>query len=116
MNRDELYNVLDALRNGESSVADVMDTLSRSGIDPLNFAHVDVDLARRCGLPEVVFGPGKTADQMSEIVKSLYDARSIRDPRGPGYCVQGDRVGPAYRPSLRLCCTVFVFDSSTSGI
>jgi NCAIR mutase (PurE)-related protein len=34
-------------------------------------ATVDLDRQRRCGFPEVVFGPGKTGDQLRQIVTSL---------------------------------------------
>jgi pyridinium-3,5-biscarboxylic acid mononucleotide synthase len=34
-------------------------------------ATVDLDRRRRCGFPEVVFGPGKTVDQLREIVAAL---------------------------------------------
>jgi NCAIR mutase (PurE)-related protein len=36
-------------------------------------ATVDLDRHRRCGFPEVVFGPGKTADQLCKIVGSLVE-------------------------------------------
>ena len=37
----------------------------------LEFATVDVDRERRQGLPEVVYGPGKTPAQIAEIVRVL---------------------------------------------
>jgi len=37
----------------------------------LGFANVDVDRERRQGLPEVVYGPGKTPEQIAEIVRVL---------------------------------------------
>jgi pyridinium-3,5-biscarboxylic acid mononucleotide synthase len=37
----------------------------------LGFATVDVDRERRQGLPEVVYGPGKTPEQIAEIVRVL---------------------------------------------
>ena len=33
--------------------------------------NVDLDRQRRCGFPEVVFGPGKTVEQLREIVRLL---------------------------------------------
>jgi NCAIR mutase (PurE)-related protein len=33
--------------------------------------HIDLDRQRRCGFPEVVFGPGKTIEQLREIVALL---------------------------------------------
>jgi NCAIR mutase (PurE)-related protein len=34
-------------------------------------ATIDLDRRRRCGFPEVVFGPGKTIEQLREIIVSL---------------------------------------------
>jgi NCAIR mutase (PurE)-related protein len=42
----------------------------------LGFATVDVDRERRQGLPEVVYGPGKTPDQILGIVTTLLDGSS----------------------------------------
>ena len=39
--------------------------------DDLGFAVVDLDRERRQGLPEIVYGPGKTADEIVAIVTSL---------------------------------------------
>jgi NCAIR mutase (PurE)-related protein len=40
----------------------------------LGFAQVDTDRLRRCGLPEVIFCPGKTSAQIGAIIRSLRDA------------------------------------------
>jgi NCAIR mutase (PurE)-related protein len=40
----------------------------------LEFATVDVDRERRQGLPEVVYGPGKTAGQIAGIVRVLLES------------------------------------------
>ena len=39
--------------------------------DDLGFAVVDLDRERRQGLPEIVYGPGKTAEEIAAIVSSL---------------------------------------------
>jgi NCAIR mutase (PurE)-related protein len=39
----------------------------------LTSATVDLDRRRRCGFPEVVFGPGKTLDQLRGIVATLIE-------------------------------------------
>jgi len=39
-------------------------------------ARLDLSRAARCGFPEVVFGEGKSAKQISDIFKALYDAKS----------------------------------------
>src|SRR5262245_41327065 len=33
--------------------------------------NLDLDRHRRCGFPEVIYGPGKTNEQLCEIVKTL---------------------------------------------
>jgi NCAIR mutase (PurE)-related protein len=37
--------------------------------------NLDLDRHRRCGFPEVIYGPGKTNEQLREIVKVLIDHR-----------------------------------------
>ncbi|GAA1968260.1 nickel pincer cofactor biosynthesis protein LarB [Catenulispora subtropica] len=40
-------------------------------IHDLGFARLDLDRERRQGLPEVVYGPGKTAEQIAAVVTAL---------------------------------------------
>jgi hypothetical protein len=35
-------------------------------------ASVDLDRRRRCGFPEVIYGPGKTVEQLCQIVATLF--------------------------------------------
>lgn len=53
----------------------------------LGFARVDVDREARQGVPEVVYGPGKTTGQIAGIVTAL-----LRHNQGP---VLVTRIGPA---------------------
>ena len=46
------------------------------GFTDLGFARVDTDRRRRCGFPEVIFGMGKTPEQVAEIARAILD----RDP------------------------------------
>ena len=61
-----------------------MDDLDLAGEAPdertadLGFARVDIDRARRTGDPEVVFGQGKTAEQVVEILTTLHDRHPER--------------------------------------
>ena len=47
------------------------------GMDPQELtslaATIDLDRRRRCGFPEVVFGPGKTIEQLRAIVTALIE-------------------------------------------
>jgi pyridinium-3,5-biscarboxylic acid mononucleotide synthase len=48
------------------------------GIEDLGYARLDTDRARRTGDPEVVFGAGKTPDQLVEILRTLHEAHPDR--------------------------------------
>jgi len=61
--------------------------VSSVGFDDLGWARPDTDREARLGLPEVVFGPGKTASQMVGVARSLLAAN-----QGP---VLVTRVEPA---------------------
>jgi NCAIR mutase (PurE)-related protein len=47
--------------------------LSREAVEDLSFARVDHDRAARQGFPEVVFGQGKTADQIARIARAIVE-------------------------------------------
>ena len=53
----------------------------------LGFARVDVDRAERTGDPEVVYGAGKTPEQVVGILRTLHD-------RHPGRAVLATRLTP----------------------
>src|SRR4051795_5206737 len=42
-------------------------------IAELPAATIDLDRRRRCGFPEVVYGPGKTIEQLCQIVRTLVE-------------------------------------------
>lgn len=44
------------------------------GFDDLGYARPDTDREARFGLPEVIFGPGKTPDQVAGVARSLLAA------------------------------------------
>ena len=58
------------------------------GTAHLGFARVDVDRARRTGDPEVVYGAGKTAEQVVDLLRTLHD-------RHPDRAVLATRLDPA---------------------
>lgn len=74
MSLSELRAVLLRFQSGE---LDLESVLARwAGDDPTIAtpdAHIDVDRQRRCGFPEVVFGPGKTPDAIAGIFERLLE-------------------------------------------
>jgi NCAIR mutase (PurE)-related protein len=74
--------------------------------------NIDLDRQRRCGFPEVIFGPGKTIEQLREIVRLLLEhsqpvlATRIDAAQAAGLCeafpeARYNRVARTFRVSNR---------------
>jgi NCAIR mutase (PurE)-related protein len=66
-----LYQLLARVKSGEVSIDDALAQLASLPYEELGFAKLDHHRALRRGFPEVVFGLGKTAGQVAEIVERL---------------------------------------------
>jgi NCAIR mutase (PurE)-related protein len=71
MDQDQLRLLLEQVRAGAVEIDAALDRLRHMPFEDLGFAKVDHHRALRHGMPEVVFGLGKTADQVSSIAASL---------------------------------------------
>jgi NCAIR mutase (PurE)-related protein len=74
MDRNELHALLTAVAAGDTRVDDAvrrLATLPESGFADLGFARVDLHRGVRTGDPEVVYGAGKTPEQVVAILRSL---------------------------------------------
>jgi len=71
MDQDQLRVLLEEVRTGAVEIDAALDRLRHMPFEDLGFAKVDHHRALRHGMPEVVFGLGKTADQVSSIAASL---------------------------------------------
>nr|WP_249435704.1 nickel pincer cofactor biosynthesis protein LarB [Paenibacillus sp. Marseille-Q4541] len=60
---------MNQVKNGELSVAEAQERLA--AFEDLGFAKVDHHRKKRQGFPEIVYGEGKTSEQISSIVESL---------------------------------------------
>lgn len=85
MDQDKLRRLLQRVRNGRLPVDRALRELRGQTLAELGYATVDLQRALRTGFPEVVFGPGKTPEQIAGIVARLRDA---------GQTVLVTRVGP----------------------
>jgi NCAIR mutase (PurE)-related protein len=47
------------------------------GFTDLGFARVDTDRRRRCGFPEVIFGMGKTPEQVAGIARAILEKDTV---------------------------------------
>ena len=74
MDRNELRDLLAAVAAGEAAVDDAVQriaALPSTGFTDLGFARVDQHRGVRTGDPEVVYGAGKTPEQVVAILRSL---------------------------------------------
>ena len=75
MNSEEIRTILAELKAGtlkiEDAEADILALLRRAPFEDLGFAKVDHHRLIRKGLPEVIFGSGKTPEQIAAIAERL---------------------------------------------
>jgi hypothetical protein len=71
MNEDKLRKMLKDLQDGKKDVDDVLEILRSWPYEDLGFARVDHHRSLRRGFPEVIFGEGKSAGQIVEIMKAM---------------------------------------------
>ncbi len=71
MDEKVLRNLLEEIRGGKLSVDQGLERLRHLPFEDLGFARIDHHRALRQGFAEVVFGRGKTADQIEVIVKRM---------------------------------------------
>jgi NCAIR mutase (PurE)-related protein len=71
MDQDHLRALLEQVRGGAVEVEAAIERLRHLPFEDLGFAKVDHHRALRHGMPEVIFGKGKTPDQVSAIAATL---------------------------------------------
>lgn len=77
MDNDSLHALLKSVAEGRLSVKDAAAKLSRIGYEDIEYAHVDHHRSLRKGFPEVIFGQGKSADQIIGIINKMKDQESV---------------------------------------
>ena len=92
MDRDRLRALLESVRRGEIETEGALEALARLPFVETRHARVDTHRALRQGLPEVVYGPGKTPAQIAEVVCAQREA---------GLDVLVTRVEPAAADAVR---------------
>ncbi len=73
MSEDQLRELLEGVRNGSTDVDAALERVRHLPFEDLGFAKVDHHRALRHGMPEVVFGLGKTSDQVVAIAGRLLE-------------------------------------------
>ena len=72
MDPKKILQLLEDYKNSRISSEKALETLKHLPFEDLGFARVDHHRQMRKGFPEVIFGSGKTPEQIQGIVKSLH--------------------------------------------
>lgn len=78
MERGELKELLEQVANGAMTPDDAAARLDWAPVEELGYAALDIQRASRQGVGEVVYGDGKTAEQIAGICDRLVDAGQPR--------------------------------------
>ena len=70
---DDIRDILEKIKDGKLGVDDAMLQLKQAPFLDIGYARVDMHRKIRQGASEVIYGAGKTADQIKGIVKTMKD-------------------------------------------
>lgn len=71
MNQDYLNQLLTGVKNGTVDINDALEQLKDFTVKDLGFATVDTHRELRTGYPEVIYGQGKTPEQVAGIIQFM---------------------------------------------
>jgi hypothetical protein len=77
MDKDLLTQLLASVAGGRTSVDDAAEKLQHIAYEDITYAHIDHHRSLRKGFPEVIFGEGKTSDQITGIMEKMADQENI---------------------------------------
>ncbi|MDD2318171.1 MAG: nickel pincer cofactor biosynthesis protein LarB [Desulfobacterales bacterium] len=77
MNLKSLHEILRSVAEGGRSVDDAADALKHLAFEDIHYAHIDHHRSLRKGFPEVIFGQGKTADQIAGIIERMQPQEDV---------------------------------------
>jgi len=77
MDNDSLYALLKSVAEGRLPVKDAAAKLRHIRYEDIEYAHVDHHRSLRKGFPEVIFGQGKSADQIIGIINRMKDQENM---------------------------------------
>lgn len=73
MNTEDIKNILDALAGGSIETETAIEQLKGLPYEDVGYAKIDHGRAERQGFPEVIFGQGKTREQIVGIFEKLVE-------------------------------------------
>jgi pyridinium-3,5-biscarboxylic acid mononucleotide synthase len=117
MDEKQLRSLLDEVRSGSTGIDAAMERMRHLPFEDLGFAKVDHHRALRHGMPEVIFGKGKTPDQISSIARALLaKAQNVlvtRTDAGVAERLMKEHAGGEFFPAS--CALRFWRDTTMQG-
>ena len=77
MDKESLLKILANVAAGNTSVEEAAKTLKHLSFEDIDYAHIDHHRSLRKGFPEVIFGQGKTSDQIIGIMEKMLRQENI---------------------------------------
>lgn len=71
MEQDKVLQLLNSIKTGEISPDEALLKLKMAPFEDLGFAKIDHHRSLRHGIPEVIYGAGKTAEQITGIILAM---------------------------------------------
>lgn len=68
----DLVNLLEQFKAGNIAIDEVVSKVSNDGMDDMGFVKIDTSRVQRTGIPEVIYGSGKTVEQVHDIILRMY--------------------------------------------
>ena len=130
MDRQELLNALNAVKDGTMTPEDAVKLMDRAPFEDIGFAKIDHHRQLRNGASEVIYGAGKTAEQIAAIAGRIIaaggrnilitrmdaDKASIVEKAIPLCYDPVSRVGVANKQDRPLAGSVVVASGGTSDL
>ena len=117
MTEDEIKLILEGCKSGAMSVDDALARLRTLPFEDLSFANVDHHRSLRQGYPEVVFGAGKTDEELAGILGAMLENQHnvliTRSSESSFECVQ--ELAPDARFHARSGAISIVKDRTIRG-
>src|ERR671932_2040544 len=93
MEPEILQKLLESVAAGDVSPSSALDKLKYFDFEQVgDFAKIDHHRTLRTGFPEVIWGPGKTPDQIAQIIEAMRERVSV---------VMATRIKPAVYAQLQ---------------
>ena len=69
--KTEIKEILEAVQAGKLSAADALLAIKKEPFEDIGYAKIDLHRSIRQGMPEVIYGAGKTAEQIIGIAERM---------------------------------------------